>query len=526
MTKPLPPKKGIPLSVSPDLRARISELVSEHLGLYFPPDRWTDLERGLAAVAKKLGVHDVAAFIVSLASQAWSQTDLELLAEHLTVGETHFFRDRNVFQALEQEILPSLLRERAKSHRQLRIWSAGCSSGEEAYSIAILLDTLLPDWDSWKVTIVATDVNPRALRKAAAGVYHAWALREVPTKILERYFKPRGKGYFQLDPGIRRKVLFVRHNLVLDAYPPPDSGVKVMDLILCRNVLMYLRSDLVDGALQRFYNCLGDDGWFSVAACETHLLRSSAFAPVHLEGITFYRKFKDQRHSPPTPPRRHVQQTLLAPLEMEPVLTPIPPVETTTAEVPQPLEEASPVVEAGAVAEDPAASLVVELTRLAEEGRWEDVVAASRKLDPDDLESAKVAALVAHAFASLGELREAQAWCEKAIALDKLDPAVHYLQATIYEEQGNLEEAAQALGRALYLDPNFVLAHFALANLERRRGRSQAAARHFEATRLLLQRLDPQAVLPGSDGLTAARLAELVAALTNTKPAGDTEAVQ
>lgn len=153
----------------------LSEFIAQNTGLHFPPERRSDLQRGFTAAAAEFGFADSARCADWLLSTPLTRPQLHTLASHLTVGETYFFRDRKTFDALAQHILPELLRRRRGREQRLRLWSAACSTGEEPYSLAILLQQLLPDWRDWHITILATDINPRSLQKAAAGVYGEWS---------------------------------------------------------------------------------------------------------------------------------------------------------------------------------------------------------------------------------------------------------------------------------------------------------------------------------------------------------------
>ncbi len=160
-----------------NLLTRMSEFVAQTMGWDFPPSRHADLRRGIAAAAKDLGFDSAAVCAQQCLSGALSKADLNRLASHLTVGETYFFRESKTFEALANEILPALIRSRRGEGRELRIWSAGCCTGEEPYSIAVLLRQMLLDWEQWKITLLATDINPRFLRKAEAGVFGQWSFR-------------------------------------------------------------------------------------------------------------------------------------------------------------------------------------------------------------------------------------------------------------------------------------------------------------------------------------------------------------
>ncbi|HUF80183.1 MAG TPA: CheR family methyltransferase, partial [Burkholderiales bacterium] len=178
------------------LLAGVSEFVAQRIGLHFPPERWRDIERAIEAAAREFGLPDAESCARALLCAPLTHAQVEVLASHLTVGETYFFRDKNSFAALEEHILPELLRARRGSEQRLRIWCAGCCTGEEPYSVAMVLDRLIPDPEAWNLTILATDINPRFLRKAAEGIYGEWSFRGTPEWVRERYFTRRRDGRY------------------------------------------------------------------------------------------------------------------------------------------------------------------------------------------------------------------------------------------------------------------------------------------------------------------------------------------
>src|SRR5690606_14538620 len=149
-----------------------------------------------------------------------SAGDLAILASHLTVGETYFFRDHAYFDRLEKDVLPHLIRARQQS-RRLRIWSAGGCTGEEPYSIAIQLHQCLAERDQWNVSILATDIHPGFLRKAAEATFSAWSFRHCRPEIRRRYFQAVSPSQSKVIPAIRRMVTFAQLNLAQDVYPSP-----------------------------------------------------------------------------------------------------------------------------------------------------------------------------------------------------------------------------------------------------------------------------------------------------------------
>jgi chemotaxis protein methyltransferase CheR len=219
--------------------SRLSEFVSQATGLHFPRERWPELRRAVEAAAEELGFTRGAIECAQWLSEAPSLTkqQLDTLADRLTVGETYFFRERRHFDFLTERIIPELLQR--SGERRIRVWSAGCCTGEEAYSIAIALRRKLPDLECWQVTVLATDINARFLRRAEAGVYGPWSFRDVPEWLKAPHFHARPDGQFEVLPEIKRMVRFAPLNLAEDVYPSLMNDAHAMDVIFCRNVLMY-----------------------------------------------------------------------------------------------------------------------------------------------------------------------------------------------------------------------------------------------------------------------------------------------
>ena len=184
------------------LLQRLSDYLTARVGLQFAKRNWKELQQKMTAAMTDFGFDRVEEFIEGLLSLSPTQNQIEILASHLTVGETYFFRERRAFEILEQSLLPGLINARRKTEKRLRFWSAGCSTGEEPYSLAILLDKLIPDLKDWNVTILATDINTGALRKAEEGTYSDWSFRDNPPWFKEHYFEKVDGNHYRLLPEI------------------------------------------------------------------------------------------------------------------------------------------------------------------------------------------------------------------------------------------------------------------------------------------------------------------------------------
>lgn len=458
------------------LLGSLSDVLAARLGLHFPANRWGDLERGIVAAAPDFGMPDALSCAHWLLSAPITQREVEILARHLTVGETYFFREKESFDVFEQHIVPALLHAHAGAERRLRIWSAGCCTGEEAYSIAMLLDRLIPDADAWHTTVLATDINPAFLRKAADGEYGEWSFRGTPDWIKDRYFQPLRGGRFKLDERIRKRVSFSYLNLAADTYPTLSSNTNAMDVIFCRNVLMYFSAERARMVIDNFYRALVDGGWLIVSPAETSSTLFSRFTTVAFAGAILYRK-----EASASAPRFVRTDSLPESWRLTEAATP------AVEALPEVMPAASPPAAAG----NDSVPIPAELEQLI--GKARDC-------------------------ANQGWLDEAAVWCGRAIAADKLNPAHHYLMAVIQQEQGQGAAAAQSLARALYIDPHFVLAHYALGNLRQSQGQRREAQRHFDNVRASLRALPPDDILPESDGLTAGRLAEIMVSMQSSGP--------
>ncbi|HEY6000791.1 MAG TPA: protein-glutamate O-methyltransferase CheR, partial [bacterium] len=258
----------------------VRDLISRRSGLYFPDSKRAELLATVGARAAALGWPDaIAEYVGFLERGEEGGSELRCLVSRLTVGETYFFRNRGQFDLLRERLLPDLIRARRDGWRRLRLWSAGCSSGEEPYSLAMVLLELLPDIADWDVHLLATDINEEALAAARAGRYRAWSFRDVEERYRQRFFTAEG-GVWRIRPEVQRLVTFRPLNLADDAFPSPATGTDSLDLILCRNVMIYFRPELCREITRRFHACLEERGALIVGHSEHSDLIDPAFARV------------------------------------------------------------------------------------------------------------------------------------------------------------------------------------------------------------------------------------------------------
>ena len=492
-----------PPSSLPDvLFHQVTRFVNERMGLHFPLARRADLERGLHAAAREAGKKQVGEYVEWLLREPLSKLQIEELAGHLTIGETYFFRNPEQFTVLEQRVLPELIRLKGNDEKRLRIWCAGCSTGEEPYSVAISLKRAVPDITNWKITILATDINGRFLHQAEEACYSEWSFRNAPTWLKEGYFRRHGEGRWKLNAAIREMVVFEHLNLAEDPYPSLVNNTSAMDIIFCRNVLIYFDAPHARKVASGFYRSLLETGWLFVGPTDTFIYQETEFGSADEGCITCYRRHAPKTHRPlpeyhPSPVRdeelpRYFPPIRPAPIQARPSVT----VPLHAVPVHDPCKQALSLYQKGHY-EEAIALLLGDLAK--QEGKF-----------PAADYAAQAMSLLARLYANLGRLKDSLEWCHQAIARDKVNPRYHYLQATILLERGELHEAREALRRTLFLDQAFVIAQFTLGNVLRAEGKTGEAHRHFKNAFELLKPQGRNDVLPESDGLTAGRLQELV----------------
>ncbi|MBF0524947.1 MAG: chemotaxis protein CheR [Deltaproteobacteria bacterium] len=476
-----------------------SDFISSILGLHFPHKRRQELVRGVTAAAEDLGFNDVSSFIHLIMSEELSHELLSVLTHHLTIGETYFFRDKKLFQALENHIIPQIVMSRRGRIRHLRVWSAGCCTGEEPYSLAIALDQAIPAPKNWRINILATDINERFLQKARRGIYSAWSFRALPDHLKQKYFRRDDDSRFEISPDIRKMVYFSRLNLVDRTYPSPLSDTERMDVILCRNVLMYFADEPRAQVVTRFCRSLAPGGWLVLSPSEGDFARNSGLDPVNFSGVTVFRKTVPNQTDPACSfAAGKLSDQLRTKNTQSDVIK-----DYDGGKPGQPKDRRPQAVRRLEEETGRDASKPIKLVNLA------DIQAALPKDQPVSLNALSLAGQ-ARVCADAGRLTEADDWCRKAIQAEKLNPANYYLLSSILQEQGLPDESIKALKQATYLDPGFVLAHVAMGHITRGLGKLNDSLRHFQTALALLKSMNDEDVLPYSDGLTVGHLVNLV----------------
>ncbi|TBW57649.1 protein-glutamate O-methyltransferase CheR [Marinobacter halodurans] len=467
----------MPVGVDPDLLAACQRTVRRRWGLDFPVKRWPDLERQLINLASALELGCPATFAARVAEGQLVEREWQALASALTVGETYFLRDQVFFEHLIRHALtPLIARRRAEGHKRLRIWSAGCSSGEETYSLAIFLRQLLPDMGDWSLRILGTDIDERALAKARAGRYGAWSFRQVEPAWRSRYFRAVDGKYWQIEDDIRQSVEFAHLNLSERGDFEREWATAECDLILCRYVLMYFQPDQALAALRRLKDYLAREGVLAVAAVESLPVDAAGLSAVPVPGALLLRAVD----APGTlaPPVHGVADRLDTAVSVAPAAPTAPPSSTG----PSPVKEA--------------------VSRQSETARPALPVS----------ESGGVAAMLqtARELADRHQLSAALKTLDDVVARDPTCLDAYWLLSAVRLEQGEREDARRQLGFVLYLAPDLALAHYQHGLVCQGLGRHDEGRRSLKNCLRLLADASPDEPVREGEGLTVGDLRTLV----------------
>jgi chemotaxis protein methyltransferase CheR len=270
-----------------DVFRLLRDLVSEFCGIYFDDTSQFILERRLNRRLKINGLDNFRDYYRLLLYDSRRDQELSEIIDVLTVNETYFFREQNQLNAFVEEVCRDL-REQRNEIRRLRIWSAGCASGEEPYTIAMLMLEQREQFDNWKIEIIGSDINQRVLQKARRGVFGRNSFRTTDNYYIRKYFTEEN-GEYRINDSVKTLVTFNYLNL-LD--PLKVRFVGLMDVVFCRNVLIYFHPDAKKRVIESFYPRLNDGGYLLLGHAESLMNISTAFALKHLNQDMVYQKPK------------------------------------------------------------------------------------------------------------------------------------------------------------------------------------------------------------------------------------------
>lgn len=452
-----------PVVPSAEETAALCELVEQRAGIFIDPARREYLVSDLAGRIAASGHAAAASYLAHLRGPEGA-AELDALVEIAVINETYFFREPNHFRALTGYILPALAAQRRTA---VTIWSAGCSTGEEPYSIAIAVLKAQEHLRGLNIKVLGTDVSARAIGRAQLGHYTKNSFRGISEADLKSYFVARPRHY-EVKDEVRELVDFRVLNLLEGS---SDRYFDGLDVIFCRNVTIYFREATIKRLNRRLANSLRGGGYLVFGSSETLQHQDAALQLREIEGAFIYRKIDTGRvEERPSPPRRDRSGRL--PRIRNP---------SSSSSIPRMAAAAPEKLLAPKPVDTYAAAL--ELVR---EERFDAALEVLERLTAPRSAGTDALALLASVLMSRESFDRALALLSRAMDRDPLRPELHLLAGLCHRHKGEQAKALEKLKRAVFLAPDSYIAHFQLAETLRKMGKTPDAVRGYRnAGRLL-----------------------------------------
>jgi chemotaxis protein methyltransferase CheR len=426
------------------------DLIAERAGIYFEPGKQDLLRTNILQRMEDCGLSSFADYFQLLSSPAGTK-EFDHLLNLIIIPETYFFRDQAQFRALEHSIIPEILKNKTDSGSSLRIWSAGCSTGEEPYTIALIVAAGKAGLKYPRVQILATDVSNAVLEAARQGIYGTRSVRDVPKEYLNLFFSKKKDKYF-LDESIKQMVEFSYFNLVTEPYPLLEmSG---WDIIFCRNVTIYFQHESTKKVIHNFYQSLRPGGYLFTGYSESLRYLSDEFTTVQVGGTFVYKK--EPRDKRPEKKARRARRKRSR--------------QGTPASGRSRRLEALPDREVGEIQQ-----ICARAKELLEMGKPEQAGDLLAPYVEKETASESVLLLQAEILLNQGDLEKAAELCQRIISCEPLSVAGYYLLGVVYRTWEKEREAIQEFKRVLYLKSEHALARFNLGDLYSQVGRFEEA---------------------------------------------------
>lgn len=393
-----------------------------------------DHEKLLAWLKKRLnvlGLESSADYFHYLDNTADLSQDREMLSELLTTGETFFMRDNAQMELIKRTILPDLITKNQQK-KQLRIWAPACATGEELYSLIIVLDQVLPNQSGWKVDIIGSDINPNFIDKAKIASYKEWSFRGCSPEFKNAYFTKDDEGWHLIDR-IQRRARFIVLDLVSATLPDFANQLFDIDFILCRNIFIYMNFESINLITDKLSACLAPGGVLMTAHGELHAYRKSGlFTKLYPESLVYEKQIESFGEIPRETPNPSYQ----------PIVAKSKVSSFISKKSPEPI-----------LIRQSTQDLLKRAWYLADRGQFDEALSIYRLL----------------------------------ISQDSMQTELHYLHAIISMETGDLDKAKDDLRKSLYLDPTFIPAYLELITIYIQDGKTGMALKYCKQAIRALQ---------------------------------------
>ncbi|MBI5418026.1 tetratricopeptide repeat protein [Candidatus Poribacteria bacterium] len=426
------------------------KLLIEESGIYFDKDRNKTLSTVLCDRIQNLKLESYYDYYVFLKSSYEGKQELKKLLDLITIGETYFFRNTPQFDALMKFVLPEIIKNKNNSiHKSIRIWSAGSSKGDEAYSIAIAIMETLHDYENWDISILGTDINRDVLNEAREAIYIEKDIEHLPKEYLIKYFN-KINGRYLLNDNVKKLVTFEYHNLAKDMFIM--NKMINLDIIFCRNVTIYFNLETTKKIIDNFYNCLSKNGYLFIGHSETLWKLTNKFEIIEFAQTFVYKKAhqiiaEKNKSSFAYIPEINLKDIIPSKNKCEKINPAEKPKNSQTDEIVN------------------CESLCKKATRFFLEKKYENALTLFNNIIEKDKNYVQAYYGKATILANQAKYDEAIIVLKKAIELDNLYLDAYYLLGVLLYKIGNFKEAEQYFKKVIYIDPEIALAYFNLGNL-------------------------------------------------------------
>lgn len=498
----------------------LRDFIQKRTGIFFSETKFFTLEERIFSNfldSQRSNFNDYILFI----SSNKGKRCLQKLISLLTTNETFFFRGRAHFDLLESYILPEIITQKDASSKTISIWSAGCSTGEEPYSIAILLKKLIYNTESWNIRITASDIDEDALNKAQKGEYTQWSFRGVPAPVIENCFIKEGENY-KIKNEYKPLVHFTSNNLILD--PPPLAGGynKKFDLIICRNVTIYFDKETTMSLASKFYNALEKGGYLIIGHAEYSAKNYALFKTRGFPNAIIYQKEENKTDG-------SIYQNINIPLFSNDYNRKRSAASGNGVYKRTYIKETDDFIKLTEV-KKPAGlapkintssfkprNVSSEETKVFNEAmlyyhqkKYELAIDRFLRIHNTNPSNARACWMLSHIAANRGYFDEAIAWANRCIQIDPLFKEPYYTLSLIHLAREEFKEAESKIKKTIYIDQNFILGYFMLGNIYILKQLPSQAKKYFKMASDMLVSKSTDEIIFQIENLTVGELLKLV----------------
>ncbi len=480
---------------------QLIKLIAQHIGFYIKPKDYTSLKSKIETRINILKFSNIGDYYNLLQDGVDSKTDnispqkkyrskreWNALANIITNGESFFFRDRGQFDLLQETLIPQLIEKKRKAEDfNLKIWSSGCSTGQEPYSLAILIDKIIPDINQWNISVIGTDINQDFLSKARIGIYQNWSFRATEPSFKKKYFTYSKQGW-KINKNIKKLVAFYEDNIVQDNIVPiVCCGA---DLILCRNVFIYFQKISVAKGINKFYGALNSGGYLMTGHAELQGISLDQFEILSFPESVIYQKPENLIIANSSALLESEIYSESIGINLETDLTLLNPnCESNIVKLDELNLNSNDLTQSQTELTTPENNLVAELESLLAQGKYNQVIEQGQNIDVQQPDKQLIYYMMAQAYANQDNMIEAKTYCQKVLDIDSIFIPPLYLLAQIAESQNNFKKAKEFLKRIIYLEPSSVIAYIELGSVYIRDGDLTRANKTYHTAYQILQEL-------------------------------------